>query len=103
MYTLSLQVVQNLEQVIHGEVIRGKFRDSIEKLELFVPGKPTKVEFAMLDIFHTFRNGRRMMIQIQSTWFPLINMNPQQFLNTQQRWLTCEPRLICAFALTVDA
>ena len=72
------------QQLVRGEVIRGKFRNSLEKPEPFVPGKPTKVEFAVPDAFHTFRRGHRMMIQIQSTWFPLININPQKFLNINE-------------------
>jgi predicted acyl esterase len=59
--------------------MRGKFRNSFERPEPFLPGQSTKVEFAMPDTFHTFRRGHRIMIQIQSTWFPLINVNPQKF------------------------
>ncbi|MBM3792004.1 MAG: CocE/NonD family hydrolase, partial [Acidobacteria bacterium] len=72
------------QQLVRGEVIRGKFRNSLEKPEPFEPGKPTRVEFAVSDTFHTFRRGHRIMIQIQSTWFPLIDINPQKFLNIFQ-------------------
>ena len=52
-----------------------------EKPEAFVPGKPTQVKFTLPDIAHQFKKGHRMMIQIQSTWFPLVDRNPQQFMN----------------------
>jgi uncharacterized protein len=69
------------QQLVRGEAMRGKFRDSYEKPEVFVPGKVTRVEYVMPDIFHTFRAGHRIMVQIQSTWFPLVNLNPQTFCN----------------------
>jgi hypothetical protein len=72
------------QQLVRGEVMRGKFRNSLEVAEPFTPGKPAKVEFTVPDTFHTFRRGHRIMIQIQSTWFPLINLNPQKFLNINQ-------------------
>ncbi|MPZ18169.1 MAG: CocE/NonD family hydrolase [Luteitalea sp.] len=72
------------QQLVRGEVIRGKFRNSFDKPQPFEPGKPTKVEFTVSDTFHTFRRGHRIMIQIQSTWFPLIDINPQKFMNIFQ-------------------
>jgi hypothetical protein len=69
------------EQLVRGDVFRGKFRNSFEKPEPFEPGKVSKVEFIMPDIFHTFRRGHRVMIQVQSTWFPLVDRNPQTFVN----------------------
>ncbi len=69
------------EQLIRGETMRGKFRNSYERPEPFVPNQPTKLEFTTPDIFHTFRKGHRIMIQVQSTWFPLVNRNPQIFTN----------------------
>lgn len=68
------------QQLVRGEVIRGKFRNSLEKPEPFTPGQPTKVEFTVSDTFHTWRRGHRIMVQVQSTWFPLIDLNPQKFL-----------------------
>jgi predicted acyl esterase len=61
--------------------MRGRFRDSYEKPEPFSPGKVTKVEFTEPDVNHTFRCGHRIMIQIQSTWFPLVDINPQKFVD----------------------
>jgi hypothetical protein len=72
------------QQLVRGEVMRGKFRKSLETPEPFIPSQPTRVEFTVSDTFHTFRRGHRIMIQIQSTWFPLININPQKFLNINE-------------------
>jgi uncharacterized protein len=72
------------QQLVRGEVIRGKFRNSLERPEPFAPNQPAKVEFTIPDTFHTFRRGHRIMIQIQSSWFPLININPQKFLNINE-------------------
>jgi putative CocE/NonD family hydrolase len=69
------------QQLVRGEPFRGKFRNSLERPEPFVPGKSEKIEFVMPDVFHTFRPGHRIMAQIQSSWFPLIDRNPQKFLN----------------------
>ncbi|HWR35832.1 MAG TPA: CocE/NonD family hydrolase, partial [Clostridia bacterium] len=68
------------QQLVRGEPFRGRFRNSFEKPEPFEPGKTTKVEFAMPDVNHTFRRGHRIMVQIQSTWFPLVDINPQKFV-----------------------
>ncbi len=69
------------QQLIRGEAMRGKFRNSYEKPEPFVPGQVTAVEYSLPDVYHTFRTGHRIMVQVQSSWFPLVNMNPQKFLN----------------------
>jgi hypothetical protein len=69
------------QQLVRGDVLRGKFRESLEKPEPFVPGKPTRVQFEMLDVLHTFRKGHRVMVQIQSSWFPLVDRNPQSFVD----------------------
>ena len=69
------------EQLVRGDVFRGKFRNSFEKPEPFQPGKIAKIEFDIPDIFHTFRRNHRVMIQVQSSWFPLVDRNPQTFVN----------------------
>jgi hypothetical protein len=69
------------EQMVRGDSIRGKFRNSLEKPEAFVPNKPTPVNFTTSDIYHTFQRGHRIMIQIQSSWFPVSDINPQRFEN----------------------
>ena len=67
------------QQLIRGEPFRGKFRNSFSKPEPFKPGEVTKVKFTMPDVFHTLRPGHRLMVQVQSTWFPLVDRNPQTF------------------------
>jgi putative CocE/NonD family hydrolase len=69
------------QQLVRGEPFRGKFRRSLEKPEPFVPDQPEKIEFAMPDVCHVFRPGHRIMIQIQSSWFPLTDRNPQKFMD----------------------
>jgi uncharacterized protein len=67
------------QQLIRGEPFRGKFRNSMAKPEPFEPGKPTVVKFTMPDVSHSFRAGHRLMVQVQSSWFPFIDRNPQTF------------------------
>jgi putative CocE/NonD family hydrolase len=69
------------QQLVRGEPMRGKFRNSFETPEPFTPGKIEEVNFSMPDINHTFRRGHHIMVQIQSSWFPLTDRNPQKFLN----------------------
>ena len=68
------------QQLVRGDPLRGKFRHSFEKPEPFTPGKMESVNYRMTDINHTFRRGHRIMVQVQSSWFPLIDLNPQRFL-----------------------
>ena len=69
------------QQLVRGEPFRGKFRNSFEKPEPFTPGKRARIEYWMPDVCHTFRPGHRIMVQVQSSWFPLVDRNPQQFLD----------------------
>ena len=69
------------QQLVRGDVMRGKFRNSFEKPEPFTPGRPTAVRFPLPDVCHTFRSGHRIMIQVQSSWFPLVDRNPQSFMD----------------------
>lgn len=69
------------QQLVRGEVMRGKFRNSLEKPEPFTPGQPTAVHFKLPDVCHTFRSGHKIMVQVQSTWFPLVDRNPQTFVD----------------------
>jgi putative CocE/NonD family hydrolase len=69
------------QQLVRGDVMRGKFRNSFEEAEAFEPGKPTRVKFDLPDVYHTFRTGHRIMIQVQSSWFPLVDRNPQTFVD----------------------
>lgn len=68
------------QMLIRSEVFRGRFRNSFEKPEAFVPNQPTRIKFELLDVLHRFQKGHRLMIQIQSTWFPLVDRNPQKFV-----------------------
>ena len=72
------------QQLVRGEPFRGKFRKSFSRPEPFIPGQVDKVEFPMPDVFHTFRRGHRIMVQVQSTWFPLVNRNPQTFVDVNE-------------------
>lgn len=67
------------EMLVRGEPMRAKFRKSWEKPEAMTPGKVEAVNFDMPDVNHTFRRGHRIMIQVQSSWFPLADLNPQTF------------------------
>jgi hypothetical protein len=69
------------QQLVRGDVMRGKFRNGLDKPEPFTPGDPAAVGFTMSDVYHTFRRGHRIMVQVQSTWFPLVNRNPQRFVD----------------------
>lgn len=67
------------QQLVRGDVMRGKFRNSLEQPAPFTPGRPTRVRFTLPDTYHAFRTGHRIMVQMQSTWFPLVDRNPQKF------------------------
>lgn len=67
------------QQLVRAEVFRGKFRKSFSKPEAFVPGKIEKVNFKLNEVAHTFLKGHRIMIQVQSSWFPLVDRNPNKF------------------------
>ena len=64
------------QHLVRGDVVRGKFRNSLEVSEPFEPNTPTRVEFTMPDTYHCFRREHRIMVQVQSTWFPYIDRNP---------------------------
>ena len=72
-------VMNGYQMLVRGDVMRGKFRKSFEKPEPFVPNQATQVKYALPDIAHTFKKGHRVMVQIQSSWFPLVDRNPQKF------------------------
>ncbi len=74
-------VMSGYQQLVRSEVFRGRFRNSFEKPEPFVPNEISDVEFPLQDILHTFKKGHRIMIQIHSTWFPYIDRNPQKYVD----------------------
>jgi putative CocE/NonD family hydrolase len=69
------------EQEVRADVFRGKYRDNYSRPKPFEPGKPTRIHFKLNDLLHTFKPGHRMQIQVQSAWFPLVDRNPNQFLD----------------------
>jgi putative CocE/NonD family hydrolase len=69
------------QQLLRGECFRGRFRNGFEKPEAFEPSHVEKVEYVMPDVLHTFKKGHRIMVQVQSSWFPLIDRNPQKFVD----------------------
>jgi putative CocE/NonD family hydrolase len=68
------------QMLLRGEPFPARFRNSFEKPEPLRPNVPTKISYVMPGIVHTFKKGHRIMIQIQSTWFPLVARNPQKFM-----------------------
>lgn len=87
----------NYQMLVRGDIMRGRYRRSFSSPEPFVPGKPTEVAFTLPDIAHTFRRGHRIMVQVQSTWFPLADRNPQQFIDiyhcTAADFIPCDVRI----------
>jgi putative CocE/NonD family hydrolase len=76
--------MEGYQMLVRGEVMRGKFRNSFEKPEPFTPNKVEEVKFYLPDVAHTFKKGHRIMVQIQSSWFPLVDRNPQKFENIHE-------------------
>ncbi len=74
-------IMGGYQQLVRSEVFRGRFRNSFEKPEPFVPGQVTDVNVPLQDVLHTFKKGHKIMIQIHSTWFPYIDRNPQKYVD----------------------
>jgi len=70
----------DFQRLVRAEVMRGKFRNNYTYPEPFVPGKISEVKINMNDVCHTFKKGHRIMVQVQSSWFPLVDINPQKFM-----------------------
>jgi putative CocE/NonD family hydrolase len=68
------------QQLVRGEPFRAKFREGFERPVALTPGRPAHIEFEMPDVYHAFRRGHRVMVQVQSSWFPLVDRNPQRFM-----------------------
>jgi len=79
-YTPKGVELDNYHQLVRSEIIRGRFRDSYEHPEPFKPNKVTYVDLPLQDVYHTFKKGHQIQIQIQSTWFPLFDLNPQKYV-----------------------
>ena len=69
------------QQLVRSEVIRGRFRESFSQPKPFVAGQITPVPLTLQDLMHTFQKGHRLMVQVQSTWFPLVDRNPQKYVD----------------------
>lgn len=76
----SGQDLRGTQRLVRAEVMRGRFRESSHEPKPFEPGEPTRVTFELHDVLHTFRRGHRIMVQVQSTWFPFIDRNPQSWV-----------------------
>ena len=74
-------VMQNYQMLVRGEILRGKFRNSFTVPEPFVPAQVTNVKVNLPDVAHTFKKGHKIMVQIQHSWFPLADRNPNQFMD----------------------
>ena len=69
------------QMLVRGEIFRGRYHSSFEKPEAFVPGKVAEIRYELPDVAHTFKKGHRIMVQVQNSWFPLVDRNPQKFVN----------------------
>ena len=72
-------LMSGYQMLVRGDIMRGKYRNSFSAPEAFVPGEKTKVKFTLPSMCHTFKPGHRLMVQVQSSWFPLVDRNPQKF------------------------
>ena len=73
--------MSNYHLMVRSEVLRGRFRNSFANPEPFVPNQKTNVDIKLQDVFHTFKKGHKLQVQVQSTWFPLIDLNPQTYVD----------------------
>jgi putative CocE/NonD family hydrolase len=81
-------LMNGYQMLVRGEIMRGKYRNSFETPTPFTPNKVERVKFDLPDVAHTFKKGHRLMIQIQSSWFPLADRNPQKFVNIYEADIT---------------
>ena len=72
------------QQLIRGEIMRGRYRNGFAKPEPFTAGEAALVRVTLPDVCHTFRSGHKLMVQVQSSWFPLADRNPQMFVDIYQ-------------------
>lgn len=86
------------QMLVRGEIMRGRYRNSFEQPQAFTPGAVETVKFQLPDVAHTFKKGHRLMVQVQSSWFPLFDRNPQQFVNiytcSDKDFVPCEITLL---------
>lgn len=77
----NVDSMANYEQLLRADVMRVRFRDSFEEPKPIAPGQPTHVRFKLNDVLHTFKVGHHLMVQVQSSWFPLVDRNPNRFVD----------------------
>lgn len=80
-YSPENYIMNGYQMLVRGEIMRGRYRNSLSKPEAFTPGKVTNVKYTLPDVAHTFKKGHRIMVQVQSSWFPIMDRNPQQFID----------------------
>lgn len=78
--TVSDSELRNYKMLVRSEVFRSRFRNSLEKPEPLIPNQTTEIKFNLQDVLHTFSRGHKISVQIQSTWFPLVDRNPQKYI-----------------------
>ena len=88
------------QMMVRSEVIRGRYRENPAAPRPFRPGQPTEVDVPLQAVLHTFEKGHRVMIQVQSTWFPLVDRNPHRyaknvFLAKASDFVKAEQRVYC--------
>ncbi|WP_152629613.1 CocE/NonD family hydrolase [Haliangium ochraceum] len=76
----ELSELSDYQMLVRGDAFRGRFRDSFTTPAPFASDTITEVSFELWDVLHTFRKGHRIMVQVQSSWFPLIDRNPQRYV-----------------------
>jgi predicted acyl esterase len=69
------------QMLLAGDILRAKFRNSMSAPEPMVPNEPTRLRFTLGDKYHTFLKRHRVMVQVQSSWFPMFDRNPQTFVD----------------------
>jgi putative CocE/NonD family hydrolase len=75
----AADAMSGFQELVRGDVMRAKFRESFSTPTPMTPNEPTHIDFTMTDVYHTFRKGHRILVQVQSSWFPLVDLNPQRF------------------------
>ena len=76
----SGNAMDGYQQLVKGDVYRARWRRSLEKPQPLIPGKADSVNYVLHDVFHRFKKGHRLMVHVQSSWFPLVDRNPQKFV-----------------------
>ncbi len=79
-YTSDHMRMAGYQQMVRSEVLRGRFRNGYEQPEPFISNEITHVKVPLQDVLHSFKKGHRIMVQVQSTWFPLVDRNPQKYV-----------------------